>query len=112
LTALTGAGWPAVLPAHALMAQRERYAVPLVKGHGVAVNKFAPFAGLSLRAAEVPWLIKDLDRDERGSRDRCPTISTTISGDWPEEVPITEAEIEVLEAWFGDLFDELFSARH
>jgi len=27
-------------------------------------------------------------------------------------VPVTEAEIEVFEAWFGDLFDELFSTRH
>jgi hypothetical protein len=36
----------------------------------------------------------------------------TITDDWPEEVPITEAEIEVFEAWFGDLFDELFSTRH
>jgi hypothetical protein len=25
---------------------------------------------------------------------------------------VTEAEIEVFEAWFGDLFDELFSTRH
>src|ERR1700730_3135603 len=25
------------------------------------------------------------------------------SGDWPEHVPVTEAEIEVLEAWFGEL---------
>jgi hypothetical protein len=24
----------------------------------------------------------------------------------------SEAEIEVFEAWFGDLFDELFSTRH
>ena len=36
----------------------------------------------------------------------------TVTDDWPEEVPITEAEIEVFEAWFGDLFDELFSTRH
>src|ERR1700693_978943 len=27
----------------------------------------------------------------------------TVTDDWPEEVPITEAEIEVFEAWFGDL---------
>ena len=27
-------------------------------------------------------------------------------------LPVTEAEIEVFEAWFGDLFDELFSTRH
>jgi len=30
-----------------------------------------------------------------------------VADDWPQEVPITEAEIEVFEAWFGDLFDEL-----
>lgn len=36
----------------------------------------------------------------------------TVTDDWPDEVPITEAEIEVFEAWFGDLFDELFSSRH
>jgi len=36
----------------------------------------------------------------------------TVTDDWPAEVPITEAEIEVFEAWFGDLFDDLFSTRH
>jgi hypothetical protein len=36
----------------------------------------------------------------------------TVTDDWPEEVPVTEAEIEVFEAWFGDLFDELFSTHH
>jgi hypothetical protein len=30
----------------------------------------------------------------------------------PEDVPVTKAEIEVFEAWFGDLFDEFFSTRH
>lgn len=35
-----------------------------------------------------------------------PTI-WTVTDDWPEDVPVTEAEIEVFEAWFGDLFDEL-----
>ena len=35
-----------------------------------------------------------------------------MTDDWPAEVPITEAEIEVFEAWFGDLFDELFATRH
>ena len=32
----------------------------------------------------------------------------TVTDDWPQEVPITEAEIEVFEAWS----DELFSTRH
>jgi hypothetical protein len=36
----------------------------------------------------------------------------TVRDDWPEEVPVTDAEIEVFETWFGDLFDELFSTRH
>jgi hypothetical protein len=36
----------------------------------------------------------------------------TVKDDWPEHVPATEAEIEVFEAWFGGLFDELFSTRH
>ena len=39
-----------------------------------------------------------------------------MTDDWPYDVPVTEAEIEVFEAWFGELFDELFdelfSARH
>jgi len=26
----------------------------------------------------------------------------------PERIPVTDAEVDVFEAWFGDLFDELF----
>ena len=36
----------------------------------------------------------------------------TVTDDSPEDVTVTEAEIEVFEAWFGDLFDVLFSTRH
>jgi hypothetical protein len=36
----------------------------------------------------------------------------TVKDDWPADVPVTEAEADVFEAWFGDLFDELFSTRH
>ena len=32
----------------------------------------------------------------------------TVTDDWPEVVPVTEAEVDVFEAWFGDLFDNLF----
>jgi hypothetical protein len=31
-----------------------------------------------------------------------------VTDDWPERVPIMNAELDVVEAWFGDLFDELF----
>ena len=32
----------------------------------------------------------------------------TVTDDWPEDVPVTETEIAVFEAWFGELFDDLF----
>ena len=40
------------------------------------------------------------------------TTTWTVTDDWPDEVPITEAELDVFEAWFGVLFDEFFSTRH
>lgn len=47
----------------------------------------------------------------KSSKSRRPKrdISTLIvTDDWPEEVPISEAEIRVFERYFGDVFDELF----
>jgi hypothetical protein len=34
----------------------------------------------------------------------------TVTDDWPGHVPVTEAEVEVFERWFADLFDELFES--
>lgn len=34
----------------------------------------------------------------------------TISDDWPECPPVTSSEVDVFEAWFGDIFDRLFGA--
>lgn len=31
----------------------------------------------------------------------------TVTDDWPERVPVTGVEVDVFEAWFGDVFDEL-----
>lgn len=31
-----------------------------------------------------------------------------VSDDWPAQIPVTDPEIAVFEAWFGDVFDELF----
>ena len=36
------------------------------------------------------------------------SVTWTVTDDWPKDVPVTDAEIAVFEAWFGDLFDELF----
>lgn len=31
-----------------------------------------------------------------------------ITDDWPEIVPVSEAEVRIIEAYFGDILDELF----
>ena len=33
-----------------------------------------------------------------------------VIDDWPEDVPITEAEIQVFERWFADVFGDLFGS--
>jgi hypothetical protein len=35
----------------------------------------------------------------------------TVTDDWPADVPVTAAEIDVFERWFGDLFEELFGPK-
>ena len=46
----------------------------------------------------------------RPGRRRAKRVSMTwaVTDDWPKDVPVTETEIDVFEAWFSDLFDELF----
>ncbi len=34
----------------------------------------------------------------------------TVVDDWPQRVPVTEREVDVFEARFGDILDELFGA--
>ena len=34
--------------------------------------------------------------------------SWRVLDDWPARVPVTDAEVDIFEAWFGDVFDELF----
>lgn len=31
-----------------------------------------------------------------------------VVDDWPKRVPVAEREVDVFEAWFGDILDELF----
>jgi hypothetical protein len=33
-----------------------------------------------------------------------------VIDDWPARVPITPDELDVFEAWFGDIIDEIFGA--
>ncbi|WP_375551357.1 hypothetical protein [Rhodophyticola porphyridii] len=39
---------------------------------------------------------------------KCAQQLIQITDDWPEVVPVTEAEVRMIEAYFGDLLDELF----
>jgi hypothetical protein len=34
-----------------------------------------------------------------------------VTDDWPDFVPITEAELDLFETYFGDLIDELFGPK-
>ena len=66
----------------------------------------------SVLSAEAPDDLHDYTRRPtrrlRRSRKVDP-IDWTVTDNWPEDVPVTEAEVDVFEAWFGDLLDELFS---
>ncbi|GLK82873.1 hypothetical protein GCM10017653_09420 [Ancylobacter defluvii] len=46
-------------------------------------------------------------------RRRTPPVSTpmTVTDDWPEYIPVTEAEIAVFDAWFGDILEELIQGE-
>jgi hypothetical protein len=129
LTALTGAGRPS-LDSYALMAQRERYAAPHRNDSRTNLRRSPD--GVCFRSGAMAHHRKSRPRRTRSpgslpddlydylrpaSRRRGRPARKTrsewiVTDDWPDEVPITEAEIEVFEAWFGELFDELFSTRH
>ena len=35
-------------------------------------------------------------------------LAWTVTDDWADPVPTIDAELDMFEAWFGDIFDELF----
>ena len=49
-----------------------------------------------------------LRRVEPSGKRRRAQTPITVTDDWPEVVPITEAEVRIVEAYFGDVLDELF----
>mgnify|MGYP003346661502 FL=1 len=34
-----------------------------------------------------------------------------VTDNWPDDIPVTKAEVDLFEAYFGDLFDEMFGGR-
>lgn len=43
-----------------------------------------------------------------GQRPKDEHSTWTVTDDWPRPVPVAKAEMDVFEAWFGNVFDELF----
>lgn len=37
-----------------------------------------------------------------------PRALLTVTDNWPKSVPVTKAEIDIFEIFFGDILDELF----
>ena len=50
---------------------------------------------------------RPIDSPKRRSRRR-EDEQVSVTDDWPEVVPVTEAEVRIIEAYFGDILDELF----
>ena len=34
-----------------------------------------------------------------------------VVDDWPEKVPVTPEEVDVVERWFGDILEEMFGPK-
>ena len=46
--------------------------------------------------------------DERPDRTDARRQAVAVTDVLPHDIPITDEEVRVLDAWFGDLLDELF----
>lgn len=49
--------------------------------------------------------------DERSGRVETRRQALVVTDDLPHDIPITDEEVRVLDAWFGDLLDELWGLR-
>jgi hypothetical protein len=47
-----------------------------------------------------------------GHPDKHDLESWRVFDNWPARVPVTDAEIDVFKAWFGDLFNDVFGRSH
>jgi hypothetical protein len=54
---------------------------------------------------------EDADRRELSApaHSKAHDLELIVVDDWPEIVPVTEAELRVFEAYFGGFLDEIFS---
>ena len=69
---------------------------------------------LAVRLRDLPDDLYDYARPPHrrvGRPIKTDPATWTVTDDWPARVPVTEAEVELFEAWFGDLFDSLLGPR-
>lgn len=45
-------------------------------------------------------------------RARPADLGWRLEADWPEDVPVTKAEVEIVERFLADLLDELLGGAH
>ena len=68
----------------------------------------------SINDTSIPFDLYDYattpDR-EPGRPVKYDLIGWRVIDDWSERVPVTEREVDVFEAWFGDILDELFGPQ-
>ncbi len=116
---MTSAFTPTRFPLHA--AARKSFCAKVRGGLQRKKRLFFQASGSAI-LAQWPDFARNAYRPHPSSLKRCSghpwpfpgrppkhNLSTwTVTDDWPEHIPVTEAEVDVFEAWFGDLFDELF----
>lgn len=61
------------------------------------------------RASPLPGPTTGRHSKERA---RAGEVGWRLETDWPEEVPVSRAEVEVAERFLGDLLDELLGGNH
>lgn len=66
-------------------------------------------AALTLPADLYDYALPPQQADEKPPTDAL--ADWRVIDDWPPRVPVTPEEVDVFEAWFGDIIDEIFGPR-
>jgi hypothetical protein len=67
--------------------------------------------GAQLNDGQTPAPTRGSGRAKRRPPQRQNYAEWRVTDDWPEHIPVTKAEVDLFEAYFGDLFDELLGPK-
>lgn len=65
---------------------------------------------MARRPSPIPDTQQSPARIVRRRRRRGDDLPIKVTDDWPGMVPISDEEVRIIEAFFGDLLDELFGS--